>query len=148
MYPFNIANTSNLSSLEKFRLLHSEIIEEYQCIEYDMRRIYSSMLNEDFEESMDELWDKNWGVILNKLKKLDKIDGNPYFSKEEYDLLDEIRTRRNYWCHQCYLDFVYEDNSYEYEILLQKKIHQVENELNRAKKLQRKMEKIYLEDFS
>ncbi len=148
MYPFNIANTSNLSSLEKFRLLHSEIIEEYQCIEYDMRRIYSSMVNEDFEESMYELEDKNWGVILNKLKKLDKSDGNPYFSREEYDLLDEIRTRRNYWCHQCYLDFVYEDNSYEYDILLQKKIRQVENELNRAKKLQRKMENIFLEDFS
>ncbi len=148
MYPINLSGISNLSSLDKFRLLHSEIIEEYQCIEYDMRRIYSSMVDEDFEESMDELWDKNWGVILNRLKNLDKSDGNPYFSEDEYDLLDEIRTRRNYWCHQCYLDFVYEDNSYEYDKILQKKIRQVENELNRAKKLQRKMEKIYLEDFS
>lgn len=134
------------SQLDRFRKMHSEIIENYQCIEYDMRRIYSAMVDGDYDDSMDELWDKNWGVLLFKLKKLDNSDGNPFISEKDYDLLDEIRERRNYWCHQCYLDFVYfEDDEYCAKLL--KMLRKVENELNRTKKIQRSLEKIYLQYF-
>lgn len=36
-------------TLETFRILHSEIIEYYQCIEHDMRRIYSIMCVDDYK---------------------------------------------------------------------------------------------------
>ena len=39
---------------------------------------------------MDYLDGNNWGVILNKLKKLDYSDNKPYFTEDEYKLLDEI----------------------------------------------------------
>lgn len=137
---------NNSKHIEKFRLMHSEIIENYQCIEFDMRRIYSAMVEGDYDDSMDELWDKNWGVLLARLKKLDNSDGKPYISEKDYDLLDEIRERRNYWCHQCYLDFVYLEEG-EYDARLSKMIRQVENELNRTKKIQRSFENIYLRHF-
>jgi len=35
--------------------------------------------------------------------------------EEEYNTIDEIREIRNYWCHQCYLDFIYIENDYERE---------------------------------
>ena len=87
------------TTLYRFQKLHSEIIEYYQCIEFDMRRIYSSMNTRDYDECMEELRELNWGVILNKLKSLDKSDGDPYFTDDEYDTLDDMRTQRNYWCH-------------------------------------------------
>lgn len=142
MYGFTFSST-----LDRFRSLHSEIIEEFQCIEYDMRRIYSSMINEDYDDVMEEMSDKNWGVILNRLRKLDNSDGNPYFSSDEYELLDDIRTLRNYWCHQCYLDFVYIQDSWKREEKLQKLIRRLENELNRVRKLQERIQASFLRDF-
>jgi len=38
---------NNSKHIEKFRLMHCEIIENYQCIEFDMRRIYSAMVEGD-----------------------------------------------------------------------------------------------------
>ena len=142
-YMMNSAESYN-SMLQKFRQLHSEIIENYQCIEYDMRLIYSSMCADDWDDTMDELSEDNWGTLLRKLKDLDYSDNKPYLSEEDYELLDEIRTRRNYWSHQCYLVFVYMEDSYERDERLRRMLRQIENEGNRAAKLQRKMENMYL----
>ena len=65
------------------------------------------MSSEDFDDEMDMLDTSNLGNTLRKLKKLDHSDGNPWLSETEYDQLDRIRELRNYWCHQCYLDYIY-----------------------------------------
>ena len=97
---------------------------------------------------MEWLSNDNWGVILNKLKKLDNSDNNPFFTDEEYALLDEIRTRRNFWCHQCYLEWVYIGDDYKRQNRLERMTRQLENEHNSAEKLTRKMERIYIEEFA
>ena len=132
----------------KFKTMHSEIIKYYQCIEYDMKRIYSAMASDDYFDCMDMLDGKNWGEILNRLRKLDNSDNDPFFSEEEYALLDEIRERRNYWCHQCYLDYVYIENDFERFERLQRLCRQLENEKNRAYKLHQKMQDVYIDYFS
>ena len=132
----------------KFKTMHSEIIKYYQCIEYDMKRIYSTMASDDYFDCMDMLDGKNWGEILNRLRKLDNSDNDPFFSEEEYALLDEIRERRNYWCHQCYLDYVYIENDFERFERLQRLCRQLENEKNRAYKLHQKMQDVYIDYFS
>ena len=132
---------------ERFKAMHSEIIMYFQCIEYDMKRIYSGMSADNYFDCMDMLDGKNWGVILNKLKELDHSDDDPYFTDEDYKLLDEIRERRNYWCHQCYLDYVYISNDYDRQARLERLCRQLENEKNRAYKLHCKMQGIYLSDF-
>ena len=135
-------------TLETFRILHSEIIEYYQCIEHDMRRIYSIMCVDDYKECMDNLREKNWNVVLKELKKLDNDNGDPYFSDDDYDLLDEIRTRRNYWCHQCYLDWVYIQDSGQRNQRLQRLTRQLENEHNRTYKLHKKMQDHVMEVYN
>lgn len=135
------------TSMDRFRALLGEIIEYFQCIEYDLKRIYSAISSEDFDECMDTLEGDNWGVVLNKLKSLDYTYDEPYLSQNDYQLLDEIRERRNYWCHQCCLDFVYIENDYERENRLQRLIRQLENEKNRASKLQNSLESFYLNTF-
>lgn len=135
------------NALERFEAMHSEIIRYFQCIEYDMKRIYSGMSADNYFDCMDMLDGKNWGVILNKLKELDHSDDDPYFIDEDYKLLDEIRERRNYWCHQCYLDYVYISDNGKLQAKLERMCRQLENEKNRAYKLHRKMQGIYLSDF-
>lgn len=135
------------SNTDRFRNLLGEIIEYFQCIEYDMKRIYSAMSAGDYDDCMDMLEGNNWGKILNRLKKLDYSDNDPYLCENEYQLLDEIRDRRNYWCHQCYLDYVYIENHYEREERLARLIRQLENEKNRVFKLQSRLESFYLNTF-
>ena len=105
------------------------------------------MSADDYYDCMDMLDGKNWGVVLNKLRKLDNSDGNPYFTEDEYALLDEIREKRNYWCHQCYLDWVYISNDNDRYARLERMYRQLENESNRVFKLHRKMEEYFINDF-
>lgn len=35
---------------QQFRIKYSEIMENFQCIEYDLKRIYSAMSADDFDE--------------------------------------------------------------------------------------------------
>lgn len=75
------------------------------------------MHNGDFDQNLDLLEKANLGTIIKKLKDLDYRDGHPDLSKQDYDLLEQIREIRNYWCHQCFLDYVYisDDNKREYQ---------------------------------
>ena len=91
----------------EFKLVHSDLIQQVQCIENDLRIIYAAMKTGEFEDNFDDLERANLGTIIKKLKELDYSDGPPDLAEEHYDVIDNIREIRNYWCHQCYLDFVY-----------------------------------------
>ena len=49
--------------------------------------------------------------------------------------------------YQCYLDYVYIHDNFERQRTLEKLCRRLENEKNRAYKLHRKMQEIYLNDF-
>lgn len=132
---------------QQFRLKYSEIMENFQCIEYDLKRIYSAMSADDFDENMDMLEFSNMGRTLRDLEEMDNSDGNPYLSEADYDTLDAIRELRNYWEHQCYLDWVYCQDSWEKNTNLQKAYNRLVNESNRVAKLQSKLERFYLDTF-
>lgn len=38
---------------DQFKILHSEIMMYFQCIEFDLKRIYAGMSSEDFDDEMD-----------------------------------------------------------------------------------------------
>lgn len=115
---------------DKFKLIHSELIMQVQCIEHDLKLIYASMHSGDFDENLDLLEKANLGTVIKKLKDLDYSDGHPDLSKQDYDLLEQIREIRNYWCHQCFLDYVYinDDNKRECQFQqIAKRLGQDEN---------------------
>ena len=66
------------------------------------------------------------------------------FSEEEYNTIDEIREIRNYWCHQCYLDFIYIENDYEREKAFQKVAKKLHYDEYRTYDLFKKTEEICL----
>ena len=76
---------------DKFKLIHSELIMQVQCIESDLKLIYAGMHSGDFEENLDMLERANLGTVIKKLKELDYSDGHPDLSKQDYALLEQIR---------------------------------------------------------
>ena len=95
---------------DTFRHLHSELIRQVQGIEYDLKLIYAAIKPGNFDENYQQVQNFSMGEIAGNLKKLDYSDNIPDLSEQEYDLIDRIRVIRNYWCHQCYVDFMYITN--------------------------------------
>lgn len=132
---------------EQFKILHSEIMMYFQCIEFDLKRIYAGMSSEDFDDEMDMLDTSNLGNTLRKLKRLDHSDGNPWLSETEYDQLDRIRELRNYWCHQCYLDYIYINVEWQRENKFQRIANRLYNEHGRVYNLHQKLQDLYFDWF-
>ncbi|MDL2292527.1 hypothetical protein LJC17_02945 [Acholeplasma sp. OttesenSCG-928-E16] len=102
----------------EYKELHSEVIMYCQIIENDIKWIYSFMHKGDEYELRDTLAKKNLGQMITMLKKLDQSDGNPMISASDYNFLNQMREKRNYWCHENYIEFMYvvgffESNEYD-----------------------------------
>lgn len=95
---------------DTFTFLHSETIKFCQIIEGDLKWIYSFLHIGDIYQTRDSLDTLGFGQIVKKLKQLDNSDGNPVLSASDYNFLGQMAQKRNYWCHECYRDFVYVSN--------------------------------------
>lgn len=127
---------------DKFKIIHSELIMQVQCIENDLKIIYASMHSGNFEENFDALEKANLGTVIKKLKDLDYSDGQPDLSKQDYALLERIREIRNYWCHQCFLDYIYIQDDYQRERKFQQIAQQLSEDENRTWALHEHLEKL------
>ncbi len=128
---------------DHFKVLHSEIMMYFQCIEYDLKCIYSAMSAEYFDDNMDMLETANLGKTIRKLQKLDESDGKPWLTKSDYEQLNRIREIRNYWAHQCYLDFIYMDDDQKKAAKMQKIYNRLDNEHRQIYNLHCKIENLY-----
>ena len=97
-------------TIEQFKQLHSETIMYCQAIEHDLKWIYSYMHIGDQYENFETLSKTTLGALVKKLKELDNSDKDPFISNDDYNFLKQMTEKRNYWCHQCYIDFIYDDN--------------------------------------
>ncbi len=132
---------------DEFQQKHSELIMCFQCIEHDIKLVYAGMKEGDFDENLDILNKSNLGNTINRLRELDNSDGKPDLSNEDYNLLDQIRKIRNYWCHQCYVDFVYISNNSQQDEKMLKIFRRLDNDYNRIYKLHRKIEQFRLKNL-
>ena len=137
---YNIAQKEKkMNNFDNYKYLLGETIINYQLIENDLKMIYAGMLSGDFNDNFDYA-DKTFhglGQIINALQKLDNSDNKPYFSKEDYKILKNLARDRNYYCHQCAIDFGYIQNfinSTEYKKNYSK-LQSVNTEIKRMQKL-------------
>ena len=126
----------------RFKLIHSELIQQVQCIENNLKIIYAAMHKGNFRSNLKSVEKMNLGKIARELEELDNSDNLPDFSEEDYTTIDEIREIRNYWCHQCYLDFVYIENDYERERAFQKVAERLHYDEHRTYDLFKKTEEM------
>jgi len=127
-----------------FKLIHSELIQQVQCVENNLKIIYAAMRKGDFNNNLKTVEKMNLGKIARELETLDNSDGLPELSEEEYDTINEIREIRNYWCHQCYIDFIYIENDYNRELAFQGIAKRLSYDENRTYALFKKTEEIRL----
>lgn len=100
-----------------FHQLVGETIMHCQRIENDVKLIYAKMLDGNFNENYADVENRTLGDVLKKLEVLDNSDNAPYFDKQEYDLLRNIKNFRNWLVHNSYSDFLYEDGNAFYKSL-------------------------------
>lgn len=116
-----------MNDFDKYKYILGETIILYQFMENDLKLIYAGMLSGDFYKNIDKVRStyKGLGQIIIALQELDNSDGHPYFSEDTYYLLNKLARQRNYYCHQCCMDFCYDPyfmNSPEFKDSLEKLI--------------------------
>ncbi|EWM53951.1 hypothetical protein [Ruminococcus flavefaciens] len=131
-------------SRDLFKIIHSELIQQVQTIEYNLKIIYSKVQPGDFCDNYESIEKLNLGRIIAELKKIGNEADYLTLTEEDYRLLDEIREIRNYWCHQCYIDFGYIPNNDEREAKFQEIAEKLHFDEPRTWKLSRKIENIRL----
>lgn len=96
-------------SLDEFHLLLGQTIMYCQIIEGDIKHIYCAMRKGDIFENFFMIEQQKWtlGETLVELQKLDYSDNRPYLSLEDYVYLRKLTRKRNHWCHESYINFVY-----------------------------------------
>ena len=91
-------------TLEKYRILHSMLIEQYQWIEFDLEGLYAAISDEPFCEALREIEKDSIGGVVREIKKIEREKNIVIFSEDEYEELDRLRERRNFWSHVCYTE--------------------------------------------
>ena len=127
-----------------FKIIHSELILEVQTIEYNLKLIYSKIQPGDFCDNFESIERLNLGRIIVDLKKISSEAEYLNLTEEDYRLLDEIREIRNYWCHQCYIDYVYIQNADERDTKFQEIAEKLHFDEPRTWNLSKKLEDIRL----
>lgn len=120
------------------------LIKKCQCIEHDIKIMYAGMLRVDFNKNLDTVVNKPLGPVLKKLEELDYSDEAPYFSRDDYNLLNEIKEIRNYWVHKGYIDFLYGTID-DYQKRINKQYKKLSNDVNRLIPLATQLENVRIE---
>ena len=97
-------------TLNNFHCLVGETIMFCQLIEHDLKLIFAFMLKGNFEKNLEEIERDTFGVMVQKLEKLDYSDNKPFISKSDYKFLKQMSKKRNHWCHNTYAEFGYVEN--------------------------------------
>ena len=91
-------------TLEKYRIIHSTLIEQYQWIEFDLEGLYAAIADEPFSKALRGIEKDSIGGVVREIKKIEKEKNITVFTADEYQELDLLRERRNFWSHVCYTE--------------------------------------------
>lgn len=91
-------------TLEAYRITHSLLIEQYQWIEFDLEGLCATLSEEPFHQALQEIERDSIGGVVRDIQRYEKAQDIEVFTSAQYEALDHIRERRNYWCHVCYTE--------------------------------------------
>ena len=113
-----------------------------QYIEQDLKLIYSILKGGEFYDNYSDVENSPLGKLLKSLREMDQELGYSKIKENDYELLNQIREIRNYWCHQCYIDFHYIEDPQAHEEAFQKVAFKLHEDELRVYELQQKIEKL------
>lgn len=95
-------------TLEKFRILHSTLIEHYQFIETHLEEIYAAVCGKPLLEGLKDVEKDGMSGILGDILHVERERKIDVLSDEECDRLRQLFQRRNFWCHSCYCTLAFD----------------------------------------
>jgi len=113
-----------------------------QYIEQDLKLIYSILKGGEFYDNYSDVENSPLGKLLKSLREMDQELGYSKIKENDYELLNQIREIRNYWCHQCYIDFHYIEDPQAHEEAFQKVAFKLHEDELRVYELHQKIEKL------
>ena len=94
--------------LEKFRITHSTLIEHYQFIEAHLEGIYAIFSGKKFVDALKDVERDSLSGVIREIRELEREQRITILSSEEHAVLRKLVERRNFWCHSCYYDLVFD----------------------------------------
>lgn len=94
--------------LEKFRITHSTLIEHYQFIEAHLEGIYAIFSGKKFVDALKDVERDSLSGVIREIRELERAQRITILSSEEHAFLRKLVERRNFWCHSCYYDLVFD----------------------------------------
>lgn len=91
-------------TLEEYRIAHSMLIEQYQWIEFDLEGLFALICGQPFHEAIEEIEKDSIGGVVRDIQKIEEERNITVFFQHEYEELDQIRQRRNFWSHASYTE--------------------------------------------
>ena len=95
-------------TLEKFRILHSTLIEHYQFMEAHLEGIYAVLSDKPFSVGVQEVEKDSLSGVVREIRAVEKEKNIRIFTEDEYTSLRQLIERRNFWCHCCYFEMVFD----------------------------------------
>ncbi len=97
--------------LVEFRKVHSELIEHYQFIEFHLEGMYAAVCGKHLIDGLSDVEKDNYGKLINKIHMLEKQNNEEYLTSDECKRLTALCARRNFWCHNCYVDLKFDSKT-------------------------------------
>lgn len=94
--------------LDEFRILHSSLIEHYQFMEAHLEGIYAAISGKPFLDGIREIERDSLSGVVREIRTVEREKKIKIFTEEEYTTLRQIIERRNFWCHCCYFEMVFD----------------------------------------
>ena len=94
--------------LDEFRILHSSLIEHYQFMEAHLEGIYAAISGKPFLDGIREIERDSLSGVVREIRTVEREKKIKIFTEEEYTPLRQIIERRNFWCHCCYFEMVFD----------------------------------------
>lgn len=93
---------------EEFQIMHSSLIEQYQFIEFHLEGIYAAISGRNFLKALEDVQMDSISRIIREIKEIEKDKNLSVFTEDEYEKMRLIFQRRNFWCHSCYTDLLFD----------------------------------------
>ena len=97
-------------TLAEFHTAVGEVVMRCQHIEEEVKMIHAILAKGDFDDNYEAVQRDSLGQVLISLRELDESDGRPFISSGDYDFLLRMKNKRNHWCHEAYVNFIYIDD--------------------------------------
>ena len=98
-----------MDAYDKYKYLLGETVLLYQMMENDLKLIYAGIQDGNYFKNVESVRStyKGLGQIIMALEEMDLASESPYFTNDTYILLNKLARQRNYYCHQCCMEFCY-----------------------------------------